>query len=731
MADAATIQLLNDLKEARCAVPFRWLGLHPAPDGRGMVLRAWRPAVDWIEVVDLESRRNLGRMERVGETDLFFKRLPRRNRGFSYRLRIGAGRSVREDDDPWQFRQHAFGARVADRNRLFEQFGAQCCSVESDTGREAEGVRFRVHAPTARSVSVVGDFNQWDGRCHPMQSSDSGDWALFIPGLSPGKLYKYELKGPGGEPLPLKADPFGRFTEQPPGNASIVCTADRYPWQDQPWIEARRAAGYRNDQPMAIYELHAGSWRRRDGRALSYLELADQLVPYLQDMGFTHVEFLPLSEHPFEASWGYQPTGMFAASSRFGTPDEFRTLVDRLHGAGIGVIMDWVPGHFPADAHGLARFDGTALYEHPDPRRGWHPDWDTYVYDFGRPWVQDFLVSSALYWIEGFHIDGLRVDAVASMIYLDYSRESGEWEPNCFGGNENLEALAFIKRLNEVVHSEHPGVLTIAEESTAWPGVSRPTYAGGLGFGFKWNMGWMNDTLRYMAKDPIYRRFHHNDLTFSLVYAWNENFVLPLSHDEVVHGKGSLLGKMPGDRWQQLANLRLYLAYMYAHPGKKLLFMGTELAQPGEWNHDAQLDWTLLDQPDHQGMHQLVRQLNRFYGATPALWRSDPRPENFEWLDLGDADRGVIAFLRYDTGATPHVLVACNFTPMVHHEYRLGVPHAGTYREVINTDSALYGGSNVGNQGRVSTTPVGCHGHAHSVTLTLPPLAAVYLVPEQ
>jgi len=730
MADAATIQLLNELKEARCAVPFHWLGLHPAAGGKGMVLRAWRPSVDWIEVVDLESRRNLGRMERVGETDLFFKRLPRRQRGFAYRLRIGAGRGVREDDDPWQFRQHAFGAGLVDPNRLFEQFGAHYCSMTSDAGREAQGVRFRVHAPAARSVSVVGDFNQWDGRCHPMQSSDSGDWALFVPGLSPGRLYKYELGGPGGEPLPLKADPFGRYMEQPPGNASIVSAPAGHAWQDQPWIEARRAAGYRNDQPMTIYELHAGSWRRRDGRALSYLELADELVPYLQDMGFTHVEFMPLAEHPFAASWGYQPTGMFAASSRFGSPDEFRALVDRLHGAGIGVIMDWVPGHFPADSHGLARFDGTALYEHPDPRRGWHPDWDTYVYDFGRPWVQDFLISSALYWIEGFHIDGLRVDAVASMIYLDYSRQPGEWEPNCFGGNENLEATAFIKRLNEVVHAEHPGVLTIAEESTAWPGVSRPTYDGGLGFGFKWNMGWMNDTLRYMSKDPIYRRFHHNDLTFSLVYAWDENFVLPLSHDEVVHGKGSLLGKMPGDRWQQLANLRLYLAYMYAHPGKKLLFMGTELAQPGEWSHDAELDWHLLDQPGHQGMQQLVRDLNRFYGAAPAFWRSDPRPENFEWLEQGDADRGVIAFLRYDTGTTPHVLAVCNFTPVVHREYRLGVPHAGAYLEVINTDAALYGGSNVGNQGRVSTTPAGCHGHAHSVALTLPPLAAVYLVPE-
>ena len=731
MTDALTEYLLAELNDARCAVPFQFLGLQDAPEGKGLVLRAWQPAVDWVEVVDLEARRSLGRMTRVGDSDLFTKVLPRRRHAFPYRLRIGAGGRVREDDDPYQFRRSVFARGAEDRNRLYRHFGAHVMALEGEGGREVAGVRFVVHAPAARSVSVVGDFNDWDGRRHPMQSSYEGNWRLFIPGLKPGALYKFELKGPDGQRLPLKADPFGQFQEQPPGHASIVCPADEYAWQDEEWIQARRAAGYRNDQPMAIYELHAGSWRRRDGQSLGYRELAEVLVPYLVDMGFTHVEFMPLMEHPFAASWGYQPTGMFAACSRFGTPDDFRHLVDRLHGAGIAVIMDWVPGHFPADAHGLGRFDGTPLYEHHDPRRGWHPDWDTHVYDFGSAWVRDFLVSSAMYWIEAFHVDGLRVDAVASMLYLDYSRQPGQWLPNMFGGNENLEALEFIKRLNEVVHGEHPGVLTIAEESTAWPGVSRPTYDGGLGFGFKWNMGWMHDTLKYMARDPVHRRYHHGDLTFGLIYAWDEHFVLPLSHDEVVHGKGSLLGKMPGDDWQRLANLRLYLAFMYGHPGKKLLFMGAELAQPGEWNHDLALDWHLLEHPQHRGMQALVRDLNHCYRDHPALWQADHTPDGFEWIDYGDADRGVLAFLRHASGRRQHLLVVCNFTPVVHQGYRLGVPPGRSYREVLNSDSALYGGSNAGNQGRVAVEATPSHGRSHSVSLTLPPLAVLYLEPEE
>jgi 1,4-alpha-glucan branching enzyme len=731
MADDTTEHLLGELGAARCAVPFQFLGLHDAPDGKGMVLRAWRPATDWVEIVDLEARHNLGRMARLGGTDLFVKRLPRRRRQFSYRLRAGCGNRILEDDDPYQFRRSVFARGAEDRSRLHRYFGAHLVALASETGREVEGVRFMVHAPAARSVSVVGDFNDWDGRRHPMQSSYEGNWRLFIPGLVAGSLYKYEIKGPDGGSLPLKADPFGVFHEQPPGNASIVCAPSSYDWQDSGWLRARRDAGYRNDLPMSIYELHVGSWRRRDGRPLSYRELAAELVPYLRTAGFTHAEFMPLTEHPFVASWGYQPTGMFAACSRFGTPDELRYLVDRLHGAGIGVIMDWVPGHFPADPHGLGRFDGTPLFEHQDPRRGWHPDWDTHIYDFGSAWVRDFLVSSAMYWIEQFHVDALRVDAVASMLYLDYSRAPGQWLPNRFGGNENLEAIDFIRRLNESVHAEHPGALTIAEESTAWPGVSRPTYDSGLGFGFKWNMGWMHDTLRYMARDPVHRRFHHGDLTFGLVYAWDEHFVLPLSHDEVVHGKGSLLEKMPGDRWQKLANLRLYLAFMYAHPGKKLLFMGTELAQPAEWNHDTELDWGVLADPGHRGMHDLVRDLNAVYRGQPAMWQADHTPDGFEWIDYSDADRGVLAFLRHDANRSSHVLCAYNFTPVVHHEYRLGVPRGGAYRELLNTDSYLYGGSNVGNQGRVVVEDVASHGRSRSVVLSLPPLAALYLAPEQ
>jgi 1,4-alpha-glucan branching enzyme len=730
MDDAATVHLSNELHEARCAVPFQFLGLHESPDGKGMVLRVWQPGADWVEVVDLEARHNLGRMERVGGGDLFVKRLPRRRHVFAYRLRLGAGARVHEDDDPYQFRPAVFARAPEDRNRLHRHFGAHAETLESESGRPTEGVRFMVHAPAARSVSVVGEFNDWDGRRHPMQSSYEGDWRLFVPGLKPGALYKYEIKGPDGRTLPLKADPFGEYHEQPPGNASIVTAPASYAWQDEEWIRARRDAGYRNNQPLAVYELHAGSWRRRDGRPLSYRELADELVPYLEDTGFTHVEFMPLAEHPFAASWGYQPTGLFAACSRFGPPDDLRQLVDRLHAAGIGVIMDWVPGHFPADAHGLGRFDGTPLYEHHDPRRGWHPDWDTHVYDFGSAWVRDFLVSSAMYWVEQFHVDGLRVDAVASMLYLDYSRQPGQWLPNMFGGNQNLEAIDFIKRFNEVVHAEHPGVLTIAEESTAWPGVSRPTYDGGLGFGFKWNMGWMHDTLKYMSRDPVHRRFHHGDLTFGLIYAWDENFVLPLSHDEVVHGKGSLLNKMPGDGWQKLANLRLYLAFMYAHPGKKLLFMGAELAQPAEWNHDAALDWGLLEEPSHRGVQDLVRDLNRVYRDSPSLWEVDHTPDGFEWIDYSDADRGVLAFMRHDTARARHVVCVCNFTPVVQHGYRLGVPRGGAYREVLNTDSALYGGSNVGNQGRVEVEAVPSHGRGQSVALTLPPLAGLYLAPE-
>jgi len=730
MIDEASAHLLDELRDARCAVPFQFLGLHPNPDGKGLILRVWMPDTEWVEVVDLGARRSLGRMERVGQSDLFVKRFPRRRRMFPYRLRLSRDGRPSTTEDPYQFRRSVFARGPEDHNRLYRYLGAHLDSLEREGGGDVAGVRFSVYAPAARSVSVVGEFNGWDGRRHPMQSSYEGVWRLFVPGLEAGALYKFEIKGPEGERLPPKADPFGFYNEQPPGNASIVMDHGAYAWTDEAWLEQRRQQGYRNDQPVSIYEVHAGSWRRRDGRSLTYRELADELVPYVKEMGFTHIEFLPLTEHPFAGSWGYQPTGLFAACSRFGPPEDLKFLVDRCHAEGIGVILDWVPAHFPSDEHGLGRFDGTPLYEHPDPRRGWHPDWDTYIYDFGKPWVRDFLVSSAMYWIEAFHIDGLRVDAVASMLYLDYSRAPGQWIPNMFGGNQNLEAIDFIKRANEVVHGEYPGVLTIAEESTAWPGVSRPTYDGGLGFGFKWNMGWMHDTLSYMSRDPLYRKYHHGDLTFGLVYAWDETFILPLSHDEVVYGKGSLLGKMPGDEWQRRANLRMYYGFMFAHPGKKLLFMGQEFGQPTEWNHDAQLPWELLDDPGHAGIQRLLKDLNHRYRELPALWELDAAPEGFAWIDYSDADNGVVAFVRNDTARQAPVVVVCNLTPVVRQAYRIGVPSGGGWREVLNTDSEIYGGSNAGNAGRVAAQSVPSHGRSHSVELTLPPLATLYLAPE-
>jgi 1,4-alpha-glucan branching enzyme len=727
MPDQVTEHLLAELGGATCAVPFDLLGLQQREDGPGLVLRVWQPDAEWIEVVDRRARRVLGRIPRVGETDLFELVLPRRRKAFRYVLRVSSQVQVRETLDPYAFRSAVCADRPADPIRLYNSLGAQLIEFPSDAGNKASGVLFSVYAPSARSVSVIGDFNRWDGRRHPMQSSYEGIWRLFVPGLEAGELYKYEIRGPGGNLLPAKADPFGMYCEQPPGNASIVLDRKAYRWQDGDYCWLRDEKGYANDRPVSIYEVHLASWRRHpDGRHYSYRELADTLIPYVKELGFTHIELLPVTEHPFLGSWGYQPTAMFAPSSRYGSPDDFKHFVDEAHLAGISVILDWVPAHFPSDAHGLAQFDGTALFEHPDPRRGWHPDWSTFIYDYGRQFVRDFLVSSALYWVEEYHVDGLRVDAVASMLYLDYSRNPGEWLPNIYGGNENLEAIDFIKQMNEVVHREHPGVMTIAEESTAWPKVSRPTYEGGLGFGYKWNMGWMHDTLSYMSKDPVYRKYHHGDLTFGLVYAFDEHFILPLSHDEVVHGKGSLFGKMPGDDWQKAANLRLYFAFMYAHPGKKLLFMGAELGQIREWNHDWELDWGLLQQPLHGGVQRLLKDLNGVYAAAPALHQVDFSADGFEWIDHTDADHGVLAFRRRPLKG-PDVLVVCNMTPVVRHGYRLGVNASGHYRELLNTDAEAYGGSNVGNAGGVVAEQVRAHGREWSLPLVLPPLGTVYL----
>ncbi len=595
-----------------------------------------------------------------------------------------------------------------------------------------DGVEFAVWAPSASAACVVADFNGWQIGAHPMHvEHGAGIWRAFIPGVQEGARYKFAICAADGTRLPLKADPYAFRCELRPDTASIVT---RLPSSSSnAWTLARGGMQHRN-APMAIYEVHLGSWQRvpeEGNRFLSYDELADRLLPYVKEMGFTHLELMPISEHPFDGSWGYQPIGLYAPTSRFGTPQEFRNFVDRAHAMGLGVIVDWVAGHFPSDEHGLARFDGTALYEHADPRQGWHPDWDTYIFNFGRHEVADYLVNNALFWLQEYGVDGLRVDAVASMLYLDYSREPGEWVPNQYGGRENLEAIEFLKRTNETVYRDVPGIITVAEESTAWPKVSAPTYLGGLGFGFKWNMGWMHDTLEYLSHEPVHRKYHHNELTFSLIYAFDENFVLPLSHDEVVHGKGSILEKMPGDRWQQFANVRLLYSYMYAHPGKKLLFMGDEFAQNREWNHDRSLDWDLLadDQGWHAGVKLLVRDLNHLYRCTGALYERDSEREGFSWIDHQDVENSAIAFVRHGHESHDVLVAACNFTPVVRYGYRIGVPAADAYEEVFNSDSGRYGGTNVGNLGRVQVDAIPSHGREQSIAITLPPLASVYFRP--
>ena len=600
--------------------------------------------------------------------------------------------------------------------------GGPGLSFGSEFG-EVTGTSFAVWAPNARGVRVIGDFNHWDGRGHPMRSlGGAGVWELFVPGVADGTKYKFEICGPDGM-VRRKADPMASLAEEPPATASVVFTS-KYQWGDWDWL-ARRAEREPSRQPFSVYEVHLGSWRR----GLSYLDLAKQLTSYVTSMGFTHVEFLPVAEHPFGGSWGYQVTSYYAPTSRFGSPDEFRYLVDQLHQAGIGVILDWVPAHFPRDDWALARFDGTALYEHPDPRRGAHPDWGTLIFNYGRPEVRNFLVANAIYWLESFHVDGLRVDAVASMLYLDYSRAEGEWAPNARGGRENLDAVSFLQEVNVTCYRRVPGISLIAEESTAWPGVTRPVNLGGLGFGFKWNLGWMHDTLTYLSHDPVFRHYHHNEITFSLMYAFSENFVLPLSHDEVVHGKGSLLGKMPGDEWRRFAGLRSLLAYMWAHPGKQLLFMGSEFGQGAEWSAERSLDWWLLEHESHAGVQRLVHDLNEVYRARPALWELDYSPEGFRWIDANDAAGNVLSFLRFgDDGS----MIACiaNFAGGPHRAYRVGLPRAGRWRELVNTDSFDYGGSGVGNLGAVEAAEEPWHSQPASAVLTVPPLGVLWLAPD-
>jgi 1,4-alpha-glucan branching enzyme len=603
--------------------------------------------------------------------------------------------------------------------------------------REVAGVRgvhFGVWAPNAKRVSVVGSFNFWDGRVHPMRHrGESGIWEIFIPGLDEGELYKFEILGRYDNYLGLKTDPYGFSSEVRPKNASVVRNIDGYEWKDRAWMESRSLRDWLHS-PMTVYELHAGSWKRKPeegNRWLTYRELADELIPYVKRMGFTHIELLPIMEHPLDASWGYQTVGYFAVTSRYGTPADFMYFVDRCHQEDIGVILDWTPAHFPRDSHGLGFFDGTHLYEHADPRRGAHPDWGTLVFNYGRNEVQNFLLSNALFWLDKYHLDGLRVDAVASMLYLDYSRKPGEWIPNPFGGRENLEAIAFLKHLNEVLHSRHPGALTIAEESTSWPAVSRPTYVGGLGFDLKWNMGWMNDTLRYFALDPLYRQYHHNELTFSMIYAFQENFILPLSHDEVVHGKRTLLEKMPGDDWQKFANVRLLFGYMYAHPGKKLLFMGSELAQRDEFWEESSVEWQLEQSASHRGAQRLLADLNRLHSTERAFFEVDFEWSGFEWIEANDSAASILSFMRRARNAENFIVAVCNFTPVLRHEYRIGVPVAGYYREILNTDSAYYEGSDAGNAGGVRAEPIPWNGRPWSLKLKVPPLAAVYFKPQR
>ncbi len=727
---AADQEAVRHLLSGRHTSPHSILGAHPATvqGVSGVVVRAMHPDASAIEV--LPQGREAIPMER--ETgSLFSAFLPTATLPMRYRLRFHfTGDTVWERDDPYRFLptigevdSHLFAEGT--HRRLWEKLGAHVRTIDGTSG-----VAFAVWAPNARRVSVVGEFCGWDGRVYPMRTmGSSGVWELFVPEIGPGALYKYEIITQAGVPR-VKTDPFAFKMEQMPGTSSIVVDEHAYAWEDREWME-RRPHRDPPREPMLIYEVHLGSWARvpeDDNRPLSYREIAPRLVEHVRRLGFTHIELLPVSEHPFTGSWGYQVSGYYAPTSRYGSPDDFRFLVDTCHRAGIGVLLDWVPAHFPKDDFALRRFDGTALYEHEDPRLGEHPDWGTLIFNYGRPEVRNFLIANALFWLEEFHIDGLRVDAVASMLYLDYSRQPGEWLRNRYGGRENLEAIDFLRQLNETVRTEEPGCMTVAEESTAWPGVTKPVAEGGLGFTFKWNMGWMHDTLRYFARDTLYRRYHQGELTFAMVYEYNERFIMPLSHDEVVHLKRSLLEKMPGDLWQKLANLRLLLAYLYTRPGKKLLFMGTEFAPWAEWNHDTSLDWHLASDPQRAGFGRFVEDLGRLYRERSPLWRNDHVPSGFAWIDLADEDNSVISYARHD--GHEHVIVALNFTPIPREHYRIGVPSAGRYTVLMSTDDSRYGGSGLGMRPMIDAEDTPFHGYPQSVALQLPPLGALVLALE-
>ena len=725
---------LESLIEARHRCPHQLLGMHPLGDGTGVVVRAFVPNAAQVEIAPThEKDKPTIVLKMLHPGGLFEGKTREAKRVYAYDLKITDHQGkVRHSRDPYSFlptlgETDLFLFGQGNERRIYDKLGSQLRAIDG-----VPGTSFAVWAPNAQRVSVVADFNGWDGRYHALRSlGASGVWEIFIPGVGEGTLYKYEIRDAQGA-ITIKTDPYGFFFESAPKNASIVWNTKKFSWSDDAWLKQRQEQNpFRS--PLSIYEIHLGSWRKKsETESFSYREMAGPLVAYVKQMGFSHVEFLPVSEHAFYPSWGYQVTGFYSPTSRFGTPDDFQYLVNALHEAGIGVLVDWVPAHFPRDDWALARFDGTALYEHEDPRKGAHQDWGTLIFNFGRHEVRNFLAANALFWCERYHIDGLRVDAVASMLYLDYSRKEGEWIPNQFGGRENLEAVEFLRHFNHLVHTEYPGVITVAEESTAWPQVTRPPYLGGLGFTFKWNMGWMHDTLGYFQRDSVYRKYHQNDLTFAMLYHHNENFLLPLSHDEVVHGKGSLIGRMPGDDWQKFANLRTLFAYQWLFPGKKLIFMGGEFGQRSEWNANTSLDWSLLDAgPYHRGLQRFVEDLNRLYRTQPALWEGDFEMEGFFWVDCTDQENSILSFVRQNKERTSRLLVIMNLTPVPRFAYRVGLPEFGSWQEVLNSDAGLYGGSNLGNLGGVRAEEYQVHQQPCSAVFTLPPMSVIAFRPER